>query len=63
MARGTQSETAAAGGNAQNTHEQRDCKLLITELMGFVLKPTKDKQMHSAYIDCFFMITKEFADS
>lgn len=41
MARGTQTDDS--GNASTSAHEQKDCKLLITELMGFVLKPTKDK--------------------
>ena len=64
MARGSQSEAkGGAASTSEESHELKDCKVLIKELLGYVLRPSKDKQMHSAYTDCFFMITKQFADS
>ena len=56
MARGS------ANDGQVTAHELKDCKLLLTEVMGMVLRPTKDRQMHQSYTDCFFMITKQFSD-
>jgi len=52
-----------AGTQSQAKEGDKDSKLLMTEVMGLVLKPTKDKQMHQAYTDCFFTLTKQFCDS
>ena len=41
----------------------KDKKILMTEVMSLVLKPTKDSKMHQAYIDCFVSLTKHFCDS
>lgn len=41
----------------------KDKKILMTEVMSLVLKPTKDSKMHQAYIDCFISLTKHFSDS
>ena len=38
--------------------QNKDRKLLMTEVVGLVLKPTKDAKMHQAYIDCFVTLTK-----
>ena len=57
MARGTSSHGQVS------SHELKDCKLLLTEVMGLVLRPTKDRSMHQAYMDCFFTISKQFSDS
>lgn len=43
--------------------ENKDSKLLMTEVMALVLKPTKDSKMHQAYIDCFISLTKHFSES
>lgn len=41
----------------------KDSKILMTEVMALVLKPTKDAKMHQAYVDCFITLTKHFSDS
>jgi len=38
--------------------QNKDRKILMTEVVGLVLKPTKDAKMHQAYIDCFVALTK-----
>ena len=30
----------------------------MTEMVGLVLKPTKDAKMHLVYVDCFVTLTK-----
>jgi len=59
IARGNNSNQAAGSEEAQN----KDSKLLITEVMALVLKPTKDAKMHMAYVDCFISLTKHFSES
>ena len=60
--------TLIARGNPGHTEaddesSQKDSKMLITEVMALVLKPTKDAAMHQAYVDCFITLTKQFSES
>ena len=48
-----------SGSKSQN----KDKKILMTEVMSLVLKPTKDSKMHQAYVDCFINLTKTLCDS
>ena len=34
----------------------------MTEVVGLVLKPTKDAKMHQAYIDCLVALTKQLCE-
>jgi|TARA_B110000285_G_C14985961_1_gene543825 hypothetical protein len=43
--------------------QNKDKKILMTEVMSLVLKPTKDAKMHQAYVDCFITLTKTLCDS
>ena len=41
----------------------KDSKILLTEVVALVLKPTKDAKMHQAYIDCLISLSKTFSQS
>jgi hypothetical protein len=53
LARGSQSQSSV-------DNNIKDSKLLLTEVMSLVLKPTKDHKMHQAYVECFISLTKQF---
>ena len=57
--------TNIARGNTQQavTGDNKDRKILMTEVMSLVLKPTKDQKMHQAYVDCLVNLTKTFCES
>ena len=60
--------TMIAKGGVQQSEDtsenaNKDSKILMTEVMALVLKPTKDAKMHQAYVDCFITLTKHFSDS
>lgn len=61
---GGHEESKSAGGLSKEAlaTQNKDRKILMTEIVGLVLKPTKDAKMHQAYIDCFVSITKQFCD-
>jgi hypothetical protein len=46
-----------------NTGDIADAKILMTEVVALVLKPTKDTKMHLAYVDCFISLSKQFSQS
>lgn len=56
--------TNIARGNTQGElqGDNKDRKLLMTEVMALVLKPTKDQKMHQAYVDCLMNLTKTFCE-
>ena len=56
---------ARSGGvsGGEGKESSKESKLLLTEVMALVLKPTKDQKMHQAYIDCFISLTKYFSQS
>lgn len=46
-----------------STEDIKNSKILMTEVVALVLKPTKDKKMHQAYVDCFISLSKQFSQS
>mmetsp|Transcript_18132 Transcript_18132/g.30976 ORF Transcript_18132/g.30976 Transcript_18132/m.30976 type:complete len:332 (-) Transcript_18132:50-1045(-) len=65
IARGGSSQI---NGEGQQDEEERaelnkERKMLMTEVVALVLKPTKDQKMHQAYQDCLVALTKLFGDS
>lgn len=56
LARGSQFQSSGDTDAVQD--EGKDRKILMTEVVGLVLKPTKDAKMHQAYVDCFLTLTK-----
>lgn len=57
--------TNIARGSPQDSgsSDNKDRKLLMTEVVSLVLKPTKDHKMHQAYVDCLMNLTKTFCES
>jgi hypothetical protein len=55
----------ARGSQAQSKEQNdiKDSKILLTEVVALVLKPTKDAKMHQAYIDCFVSLSKTNSQS
>ena len=52
---------AKGGAQQQPVSDDKDSKMLLTEVMALVLKPTKDQKMHNAYVDVFISLTKQFS--
>lgn len=58
--------TLIARGNSSSSSDSKgdnkEKKLLMTEVIALVLKPTKDAKMHNAYVDCLISLTKNFCE-
>jgi hypothetical protein len=71
MARGPQQQTGQASGKAGESDNEdneggvgiKENKIVMTELMGQLLRHSKDQQMLKAYTDCFLLLTKTYYQS
>ena len=63
IARGSRIGGEENGTQSKDKGQNKDKKILMTEVMSLVLKPTKDAKMHQAYVDCFITLTKTLCDS
>ena len=61
IARGKTHSSDDNGKMSEN--DSKDSKILLTEVISLVLKPTKDAKMHQAYVDCLVSLTKHFCDN
>ena len=41
----------------------KESKILLTEMMGLLLRPCKDQKLLKTYVDCFIVLTKHLYES
>ena len=65
MARGPQGQSKLADDSdgEEDGESIKESKIVMTELMGQLLKTGKDQQMVKAYQDCFLLLTKTYYQS
>lgn len=71
MAKGPQQQQQVNGAAAQDSENEgegsgagiKENKIVMTELMGQLLRHSKDQQMQKAYVDCFLLLTKTYYQS